>query len=64
MINSSNNKSLPNKNLFVSVLKVFIISSLIANLHNHLMDFIYTFGDVLSLVFLSCLFQDSWNSNY
>ena len=63
MINSINTKSLPVKDLVVSSLIIFIISTIIANLYNPLWGFIYAFGNVLTLAFLSWLYQDSWNIN-
>ena len=63
MINSINTKSLPVKDLVVSSLIIFIISTIIANLYNPLWGFIYAFGNVLTLAFLSWLYQDSWNEN-
>ena len=64
MINSIDTKSLPTKDLFVSGLIIFILSTLIANLYDPLWVFIYAFGNVLILSFLSWLYQDSWNTNY
>ena len=63
MINSIDTKFLPVKDLIVSGLIIFIISTIIANIYNPLWGFIYAFGNVLTLVFLSWLYQDSWNTN-
>ena len=63
MINSIDTKHLPIKDLIVSGLIIFIISTIIANIYNPLWGFIYAFGNVLTLVFLSWLYQDSWNTN-
>ncbi len=63
MINSIDTKNLPVKDLVISTLIIFIISTIIANLYNSLWGFIYAFGNVLTLVFLSWLYQDSWNTN-
>tara|TARA_Y100000741_G_C17794528_1_gene371315 strand:+ start:152 stop:346 length:195 start_codon:yes stop_codon:yes gene_type:complete len=63
MINSIDTKLLPIKDLVVSGLIIFIISTIIANIYNPLWGFIYAFGNVLTLVFLSWLYQDSWNTN-
>ena len=38
-------------------------STIIANIYNPLWGFIYAFGNVITLVFLSWLYQDSWNTN-
>ena len=63
MINSIDTKFLPIKDLIVSGLIIFIVSTIIANIYNPLWGFIYAFGNVLTLVFLSWLYQDSWNTN-
>ena len=63
MINSIDTKFLPIKDLIVSGLIIFIISTIIANIYDPLLGFIYAFGNVLTLVFLSWLYQDSWNIN-
>ena len=63
MINYLDNKDLPIKDLIVSGLIIFIVSTIIANIYNPLWGFTYAFGNVLTLVFLSWLYQDSWNSN-
>ena len=63
MINSINTKNLPIKDLIVSGLIIFIMSTIIANVYDPLLGFIYAFGNVLTLVFLGWLYQDSWNTN-
>ena len=63
MINSINSKDLPLRDLVLSGLIIFIVSTIIANLYNPLWAFIYAFGNILTLVFLSWLYQDSWNTN-
>ena len=63
MIKSINTKDLPLKDLGISVLIIFIISTIVANLYNPLWGIFYAFGNVLTLVFLSWLYQDSWNPN-
>ena len=63
MINSINTENLPIKDLIISSLIIFIMSTMIANIYNPLWGFIYAFGNVLTLVFLSWLYQDSWNTN-
>ncbi len=63
MINSLDTKGLPFKDLVISGLLIFIVSTLIANLYNPLWGFTYAFGNVLTLAFLSWLYQDSWNTN-
>ena len=64
MINAFDTKSLPTKDLLVSGLIIFVVSTLIAKLYDPLWGFIYAFGNVLTLAFLSWLYQDSWNTNY
>ena len=63
MIKSINTKDLPVKDLSIAGLIIFIISTIVANLYNPLLGFIYAFGNILTLVFLSWLYQDSWNTN-
>ena len=63
MINSIDTKYLPIKDLIVSGLIIFIMSTIIANIYNPMWGFIYAFGNVLTLVFLAWLYQDSWNTN-
>ena len=62
MINSFNNKDLPVKDLIVSGLIIFIVSTIVANLYNPLWGFTYALANVVSLTFLSWLYQDSWNT--
>ena len=61
MINSINLNHLPIKDLVVSGLIIFIMSTIIANIYNPLLGIIYAFGNILSLTFLSWLYQESWN---
>ena len=63
MINSIDTKHLPIKDLIISALIIFIISTIIANLYNPFWGFTYAFSNVITLVFLSWLYQDSWNTN-
>ena len=63
MINSINNEHLPVKDLVISSLIIFIMSTIIANIYNPLWGFTYAFSNVLTLVLLSWLYQDSWNAN-
>ena len=64
MINSIDTEHLPVKDLIISGLIIFIVSTIIANIYNPLLGFTYAFGNVLTLVFLSWLYQDSWNTNH
>ena len=63
MIKSINTNDLPVRDLSIAGLIIFIISTIVANLYNPLLGFIYAFGNILTLVFLSWLYQDSWNTN-
>ena len=61
MINSINFKHLDVQDLLVSGLTIFIMSTIIANIYNPLLGIIYAFGNLLSLTFLSWLYQETWN---
>ena len=63
MVKSINTQDLPVKDLSIAGLIIFIISTIVANIYNPLWGFIYAFGNILTLVFLSWLYQDSWNTN-
>ena len=63
MINSIDTEHLPVKDLIISGLIIFIVSTIIANIYNPLLGFTYAFGNVLTLVFLSWLYEDTWNDN-
>ena len=63
MINLINSENLPIKDLAVSGLIIFIMSTILANVYNPLWGFFYIFGNVITLTFLSWLYQDSWNNN-
>ena len=60
MINSINFNHLPIQDLAVSVLIIFIMSTIIANIYNPLLGILYTFGNILTLTFLSWLYQETW----
>tara|TARA_Y100000739_G_C20394938_1_gene367397 strand:+ start:377 stop:571 length:195 start_codon:yes stop_codon:yes gene_type:complete len=64
MINSIDTKDLPVKDLSVSGLIIFIVSTIIANIYNPLWGVTYAFGNILTLIFLSWLYQDSWNTKH
>ena len=63
MFNSIYSEHLPVKDLIITGLIIFIMSTIIANIYNPLWGFTYAFGNVLTLVFLSWLYQDTWNVN-
>ena len=61
MISSFNLKHLPIKDLVVSGLIIFIMSTIIANIYDPLLGITYAFGNILTLTFLSWLYKDTWN---
>ena len=63
MLNSIDTEHLPIKDLIISGLIIFIVSTIIANIYNPLWGFTYAFSNVLTLVFLSWLYQESWNDH-
>ena len=63
MFNLIDTEHLPVKDLIISGLIIFIVSTIIANIYNPLWGLTYAFGNVLTLVFLSWLYQDTWNDN-
>ena len=60
MINSLNFNHLPIKDLVVSGLIIFIMSTIIANIYDPLLGITYAFGNILTLTFLSWLYQETW----
>ena len=63
MIKLINIKDLPVKDLSIAGLIILVLSIIVANLYNPMWGFLYAFGNILTLVFLSWLYQDTWNSN-
>ena len=61
MINSVNFNHLDIKDLVVSGLIIFIMSTIIANIYDPLLGITYAFGNILTLAFLSWLYKDTWN---
>ena len=61
MINSINTDHLPIKDLIISGLIIFIMSTIIANIYNPLLGITYAFGNLLTLTFLSWLYQETWS---
>ena len=55
-------KNLPIKDILISGVIIFIISTLIANIYDPLWGVIYAFGNILTLTFLGWLYRDSWDS--
>ena len=61
MMNSINLDHLPIKDLVISGIIIFIMSTIIANIYNPLLGLIYAFGNILTLTFLSWLYQENWS---
>ena len=63
MINSVNFNHLPIKDLVVSGLIIFIMSTIIANIYDPLLGITYAFGNILTLTFLSWLYKETWSDS-
>ena len=61
MITSVNFNHLPIKDLVVSGLIIFIMSTIIANIYDPLLGITYAFGNIVTLTFLSWLYKETWN---
>ena len=61
MLSAINLNNLPIKDLAISGIIIFIMSTIIANIYNPLLAVIYAFGNIITLTFLSWLYQDTWN---
>ena len=61
MNNSVNFNHLPIQDLIVSGLIIFIMSTIIANIYDPLLGITYTFGNILTLSFLSWLYKETWS---
>ena len=61
MISSINLNHLPIKDLLVSVLIIFLMSTIIANIYNPLLGLLYVFGNIITLTFLSWLYKETWS---
>ena len=61
MFNSINTDHLPIKDLIISGLIIFVFSTIIANIYNPLLGITYAIGNIISLSFLSWLYQETWN---
>ncbi len=61
MINSFNFKHLPIQDLVISGLIILIMSTIIANIYDPLLGITYAFGNILTLTFLSWLYQETWS---
>ena len=61
MNNSINTDNLPIKDLLVSGLIIFIMSTILANIFDPLLGILYAFGNILTLTFLGWLYQETWS---
>ena len=61
MISSINLNHLPIKDLVITGLIIFIMSTIIANIYNPLLGILYAFGNILTLTFLSWLYKETWS---
>ena len=61
MLSSVDLKDLPIQDLVISALIIFIMSTIIANIYNPLLGITYAFGNILTLTFLSWLYNETWN---
>ena len=61
MNNSINTENLPIKDLLVSALIIFIMSTILANIFDPLFGIAYAFGNILTLTFLAWLYQETWS---
>ena len=61
MINSVNLNHLPIKDLVVSGLIIFIMSTIITNIYDPLLGITYAFGNIFTLTFLSWLYKETWS---
>ena len=61
MISSVNLEDLPIKDLVISGLIIFIMSTIIANIYDPLLGITYAFGNILTLTFLSWLYKETWS---
>ena len=61
MINSVNFNHLPIQDLVVSGVIILIMSTIIANIYDPLLGITYAFGNILTLIFLSWLYKETWS---
>ena len=60
-MNSIDSKNLPIQDLIISGVIIIIMSTIIANIYNPLWGFIYALGNIMTLTFLSWLYQETWS---
>ena len=56
-----NTKHLPIKDILISGIIIFVMSTIIANIYDPLWGVTYAFGNILTLSFLGWLYRDSWD---
>ena len=61
MISSINLNHLTIKDLVVSGLIIFIMSTIIDNIYNPLLGILYAFGNIFTLTFMNWLYKENWN---
>ena len=61
MFKSINFDLLPLKDLFFAGVIIFIMSTIIANLYDPLLGFLYAFGNIITLIFLGWLYKENWS---
>ena len=61
MVSSINLKDLPIQDLVISGLIIFVMSTIIANIYDPLLGMTYAFGNIITLSFLSWLYNESWS---
>ena len=61
MLSSVNLKDLPIKDLVISGLIIFIMTTIIANIYDPLIGITYVIGNILTLTFLSWLYKETWS---
>ena len=58
-----NTNDLPLKDILISGVIIFVMSTILANLYDPLWGVTYAFGNILTLTFLGWLYKDSWDLN-
>ena len=61
MIKSINIEKLSIQDVVVSSIIILVMSTIIANIYNPLLGLTYGIGNVITLIFLSWLYQDTWS---
>ena len=58
-----NTNDLPVKDILISGVIIFVMSTILANLYDPLWGVTYALGNILTLTFLGWLYKDSWDLN-